>query len=241
MEYMYPSGPPIPSGRSIAHHEFLGTKTVLISLDLETAGEYVGIVQLSAEICCLELIRHMNNKGKDSFKDTAEKIERNPNTFNKYVNPGDGMDWCTVAMGIHGLHRTHPSIVGADSIEIVWRQFEMWVHENVDSEETAILVAYNGATCDLKWIWKLTQAPQSLLNMPHKIKYFLDPYRVMKLYKRCLLNPSKSKTDGLELGTFWKFINGGENFNGAHDSLVDVKAQTDIVIHPKCVPFFDRK
>ena len=39
VEYMYPSGPPIPSGRSIAHHEFLGTKIALTSLDLETAGE----------------------------------------------------------------------------------------------------------------------------------------------------------------------------------------------------------
>ena len=77
--------------------------------------------------------------------------------------------------------------------------------------------------------------------MANKIKYVLDPYRVMKLHKRCLLNPSKSKTDGLELGMVWKFINGGDNLNGAHDSLVDVKAQTDIVIHPKFVPFFDRK
>jgi len=34
----------------------------------------------------------------------------------------------------------------------------------------------------------------------------------------------------LELGAVWKFIT-GQNLNGAHDSLIDAKAKTDIVIH----------
>lgn len=39
---------------------------------------------------------------------------------------------------------------------------------------------------------------------------------------------SKSKLELLELGCVWKFIS-SENPNGAHNSLVDAKAQTDNV------------
>ena len=45
--------------------------------------------------------------------------------------------------------------------------------------------------------------------------------------------------DSYELGSIWKYLNDG-NLNGAHDSLVDTKAQTDIVIHPYFVPFVNR-
>ena len=38
----------------------------------------------------------------------------------------------------------------------------------------------------------------------------------------------------------WKFINDGQNLNGAHNCLVDVKAQTDILINKMFVPFINR-
>jgi hypothetical protein len=38
----------------------------------------------------------------------------------------------------------------------------------------------------------------------------------------------------------WKFVNDGRNLNGAHNSLVDVKAQTDILISRGYVPFINR-
>ena len=47
---------PIPSGRSIAHHHIADNKAVILSLDIETAGEYVGIVQLSCEIVRFTLV-----------------------------------------------------------------------------------------------------------------------------------------------------------------------------------------
>ena len=54
---------PIPSGRSIAHHHIADNKAVILSLDIETAGEYVGIVQLSCEIVRFTLVpgRKVNN------------------------------------------------------------------------------------------------------------------------------------------------------------------------------------
>ena len=75
--------------------------------------------------------------------------------------------------------------------------------------------------------------------MPSKIKYFIDPYHVITHYVSCRLNKKHSKLDSYELGIIWKYMN-DENLNRAHGSLVDTKAQTDIIIHPYFMSFIDR-
>ena len=95
--------------------------------------------------------------------------------FNTYVNPGGGSEWTNAATAIHGLHRTSTCIMAAMKMPQVWAQFVSWVDSNVDSDEHAVVIAYNGETCDLKWIWRLTQAPGFPYVMPRKLKYFLDP------------------------------------------------------------------
>ena len=153
--------------------------------------------------------------------------------------PDSDMDWDPKHVEVHGLHPDHPMIRDAETIDIVWPKFQQWLEDLVEPEERVILVAWNGESCDLKWIWKLTQAPRSLLSMPACIEYFLDPRRVIQKYTSCSLNPIKSKLDSLELGVVWKFLF-GQNLNGAHDSLIDAVAQTDIIVHPSFVPFLDR-
>ena len=76
--------------------------------------------------------------------------------------------------------------------------------------------------------------------MTDVMKFFLDPLQVIKKYKGCKLNPTKRKLDSLELGAVWKYIKGGENLNGAHNSLVDAMAQTDVLIHESFTPYIDR-
>ena len=99
----------MPSGRSKeAHGIFVRNEAVFISLDVETAGEEVGVVQLSAEISRLELVRHINKKGKQKGKenvgaDTATNIRRDPEVFNAYVKPSGDEEWCSRAISIHGL------------------------------------------------------------------------------------------------------------------------------------------
>jgi hypothetical protein len=75
--------------------------------------------------------------------------------------------------------------------------------------------------------------------LPPNIKYFIDPYRVIEKYKSCVFNKMKSKIKAYKLGVIWKYANNGTNLNGAHDSLVDVCAQTDILVHCSFVPFID--
>jgi hypothetical protein len=59
-------------------------------------------------------------------------------------------------------------------------------------------------------------------------------------HENCVTNKTKSKIKAYELGVVWKYANNGTNLNGALDSLVDVRAQTDIFVHCSFVPFIDR-
>jgi hypothetical protein len=86
---------------------------------------------------------------------------------------------CTV---VPGLSAETPETVAADGIGIVWRCLCLWIEESFDSKDVGILVVYNGETCNLKWLWTVTQAPRSTLSSPDKIKYFLDPMKVILEY-----------------------------------------------------------
>ena len=140
-------------------------------------------------------------------------IRRDASTFNKYMKPGINAIWSNTALAVYGLHSQDPIIVSAGSMPSVWADFCTWITGTTQPGEVVIVVTYNGATCNLKWIWKLTQATKSPYLVPDVMKFFLDPLRVIKRYKGCKLNPTKSRLDILELGAVWKYIKGGENFN----------------------------
>jgi hypothetical protein len=66
----------------------------------------------------------------------------------------------------------------------------------------------------------------------------MDPYKVVKHYTSCQINPTKS----LSLGSIYKYVFDfeGEHIEGAHDSLNDCIAQTSIMLHEYFVPFVNR-
>ena len=166
-----PQAPPdIPKGKSIAHDCIIKKKAVFLSLDVETGGEFCGpsgLLQLSAELFRMDI---ESKRGKD----VSKNIRRPGSVFNKYINPGEDAIWNeAAARSSHQLTATDPRILNADDIGVVWRQFEFWIGGIVSPDETVILVAYNGATCDMKWLWRLTHAPNSPYNMPPPIKFFM--------------------------------------------------------------------
>jgi hypothetical protein len=197
------------------------------SFDIETAGEYGGICQMSMELFSI------------NWETTPPTIDRCPETFDRYVNPGEGAIWDETLTRIHGLHPADPRIVAARNIFHVWAELNHFIQRHVPPGFPIILVAYHGESCDLRWIWKLTQAPRSTLSLHPQVKYFLDPYKIITEYKSCPFHQSKSKLEKLELGAVWKHLM-GQNLNGAHNSLVDVRAQTDIVTSTQFLPFIDR-
>jgi len=93
----------------------------------------------------------------------------------------------------------------------VWPEFQRWFFSLVSPAEMVVLVACLGKTYELKWLWRLTQAPNSRYSLPENIKYFLDPYRVIEKYKTCTFNKTKSKIEAYELGVVWKYANNGSN------------------------------
>ena len=170
--------PPIPKGKSLAHRFMLANKVKVCSFDLETAGEYAGVVQVSSKIPTPNFVNG-----------ECVGFTHHPQTFNRYVQPPEGVYWNTVAcQASHGLTPESPQIRSANAFDFVWQELCAWTNDNVASDETCILVAYCGETCDLRWIWKYVQAPRSRLFMPEQIKFFMDPKFIIDKYTGCRLN-----------------------------------------------------
>lgn len=91
----------------------------------------------------------------------------------------------------------------------------------------------------MKWLYRLTKAPDSKLNLPQKLKYFIDLLKVIKQYKSCKFHPSKSKLESLSLSSVYKYIC-GVLLHGSHNSLVDFQAQMEILTYYLFLIFIDR-
>ena len=187
----------IPKGRSIAHSIFNNQLSVFLSFDIETAGEIAGIVQISAEIVRFKI----NSAKKTVGSDYADGIERVADTFNSYVNPEVLPEyWDQRSISVHGILPDDERIKNAGNMRTVWPEFQRWFWSIVSPSETVVLVAWNGEACDLNWLWRLTQAPNSRYSLPENIKFFIDPYRVIEKYTSCGFNKTKSKIEAYELG-----------------------------------------
>jgi hypothetical protein len=55
---------------------------------------------------------------------------------------------------VHGLHSQSPEIVDADPIYLVWKRFKSWLDLYLQLDDDGVLVAWNGETCDLTWLWR---------------------------------------------------------------------------------------
>jgi hypothetical protein len=239
---------PRPRNTSFVHHIHLKNKHVFISFDIETGGEYCGIIQLSAKIIRMTCNNMDDTDGNWLYKQhkTKKWVTVAGPTFNKYVYPGEKAIWNEdVNKDVHGLHAEHEEIKRAkengQDMKTVWIEFCRWIEDNTKSDEIATLVAYNGETCDLRWIWRHTQAPNAPGRFPSRVKFFMDPLSVIKSYTSCELNKSKSNLDSLELGYVWKHLNPDTSYPGdLHNSLVDVELQCDIISHKVFAPHINR-
>ncbi len=220
----------IPKG---THLWIKGGMAVYMSFDIKIASKVAGIIQISAEIFWVKIAA-----GANIGKDCIKEVQRTPAIFNSYVLPWTDI-WEQRCINVHQLAPDNERITSANGIETVWQRFNSWFYRKAKATETVILVTWNGESCNLKWLWKITQARGSCCFLPPQIKYFIDPYRVVSYFKSCPMNKTKSKIDSYDVGSVWKFISNA-NLNGAYNSLIDSKAQTDIFVHKHFVPFIDR-
>ena len=173
------------------------------------AGEIAEIVQISAEILCLKI----NLAKKKVGSDHAEGIQQEEDQLNRYINLEVRPEyWDQHSISVHGiLPDNERRIINAGNMRTVWPEFQRWFFSLVLPAEMVVPIACLGKTYDLKWLWRLTQAPNLRYSLPENIKYFLDPYRVIEKYKTCTFNKTKSKIEAYELGVVWKYANNGSN------------------------------
>ena len=116
-------------------------------------------------------------------------------------------------------------MTNADTLEVVWEQFANCVNKHVGKDERGLLVAWNGASCDMEWLCKITEGRGAHLSFPPCLKHVLDPFCAIQKHKvrSNKLHPNKTKKY-LSLSTVYELVTGTRLVN-AHDSLVDAKAQ----------------
>ena len=129
------------------------------------------------------------------------------------------------------MNAKHPSIVNADGIDVVWGRFIDFLDRHIDQTERGIIVAWNGASCDLEWLYRLTQRPTSTLLLPERVEYFFDPYHGIKNTTGCKLSKKhvKSTLYSYSLGSVYEKVT-GKSLEDAHCSLADAKAQLQVVM-----------
>ena len=82
--------------------------------------------------------------------------------------------------------------------------------------------------------------PNATQTMPESLLFYMDPLRMIKKWKSMPLHPRRSKFESLSLASVYKYIHDGADLEGAHDSMVDARAQSDLLLHPYFVPYLDR-
>ena len=81
--------------------------------------------------------------------------------FNEYVKPPDDAIWDPRATDVHGLTKDDERIISAEGIVDVWCSFNSFVGRHVGKNQRAVLVAWNGQSCDLG-----SELPLNLNKLP---------------------------------------------------------------------------
>jgi len=155
-----------------------------------------------AEFVRIEVVPTITSKGPSLNKDTAKVSKREGLVFNEFVQPEEGAIFDSHDTAIHGLIAEHENIVNAADIETVWDQFRRWFYTYLREYEVAVLVAWNGETYNLKWLWKLTQAPRYPFYLPEERIYFMGPTKTLQHYNSYKLNHKHSKLDATNLESY---------------------------------------
>ena len=134
-------------------------------------------------------------------------------------------------------------IRATQGISMVYHNVERWVERDTAHDRVVVLVVYHSESCNIKWIWIITQAKteRSTVSLPDNTKLFLNQRNIISRKKSFKFRPSKSKTGGLLFGTIWNCINPGSFLEGQswRKNMFGVKAQTDIIIRPSFIPWIN--
>ena len=147
---------------SIAHEHFTEKELVFLSLDVETGGENVGLIQL----LCVSYDPNANNpptNGKDEFDEYIKPL--------KNVEAGD---WNQINIELTGIQPNDEKMINASELEDVWPRFKAFCEARVPEGKVGCFVAWNGKGSDLKWLFKaMEEDPNETLQYPNRVTYFI--------------------------------------------------------------------
>jgi len=208
---------------SVANEWFVRNKIVLFSIDLEHGGPAAGILQLS----CIAFMPDGIELGQ----------------FDQYIFPVKNTTISSETTQVHKLTLQSPCIQAAKPLRIVWHDFVEFIEKFLDrGKKRGIFIAWNGKSCDLDWLFKITKDGNvNNLSMPQWCPFFLDPKAVISAYTGCKLNCKHSKLDGYGMESVWCYAMQQLSLPNAHNSLADCRAQMDIVLHKHFHSYLNKK
>lgn len=205
---------------SVAHDDFVAETIVLFNVDLETGGNDCGPIQIS--------VAAFDPQDKESLEE-----------FDSYVKPGNGAIWSQHTINVHGIEPSQQRIKDASPIEDVWHNLLEYFDRLLEGGKKGIILAWGGKACDVEWMFRITEETHlGILKMPDNVPYFCDPRQVINHYKGCKLRTEGML--GLGCAEMWCHVKNKDRLDGAHSSIVDARAQQDIVSDDRFLQFLDR-
>jgi hypothetical protein len=205
---------------SVAHEDFGAKNIVLFNVDLETGGNLCGPVQIS--------VAAFDPHNKISLVE-----------FDSYVKPAFGAKWNQFTINVHGIEPSQQRIKDARQIEAVWHDLLEYFHRLLEGGKKGIILAWGGKACDVEWMFRITEETHlGILKMPDNVPYFCDPRHVINHYKGCKLRTEGML--GLGCAEMWCHITNNDKLDGAHSSIVDARAQQEIVSDDRFMQFLDK-
>jgi len=146
-------------------------------------------------------------------------------------------------MQVHKLTLQSPCIQAAKPLRIVWHNFIEFIEKFLyGGKKCGIFIAWNGKSCDLDWFFKITKDENvNNLSMPQWCPFSFDPKAVITAYTGCKLNCKHSKLVGYGMESVWCYAMQQLSLPNAHNSLVDCRAQMDIVLHKHFHSYLNKK
>lgn len=169
-------------------------------------------------------------------------------SFDCFVKPPPGVTVNEHCVKVSGIDLDDQRVKNGISVSACLQQWFAHLAALVDAKAESAgvsaddismcLVAWNGSSCDLEWLFRLTQRHN--LELPSAIKYFSDPYKaITKAAKAVPWSPKsgakyeallagRELASSLALGTVYE-LEFGRGIENAHNALADAEAQAELM------------
>jgi hypothetical protein len=140
---------------------------------------------------------------------------------------------------VHGIEPSQQRIKDASQIEAVWHDLLQHFERLLEGGKKGIVLAWGGKACNVEWMFRTTEDTHlGILKMPDNVPCFCDPKNAINHCKSCKLLSEAML--GYGCAEMWCHITNNDRLEGAHSSIVDARAQQDIVSDDRFMKHLDK-